>query len=245
MTIDDLEDTINRQTYGPLGHLMSRQTFWVFVAAVIAFIYVSFASHCVLHARQPLQRFPQLRLRRHHRLGMTAVIITGGIDLSVGSVLCLTGMVTGMMMAAGLFDLARAARRRLARRSLCGGVSGVLIAYVGMPPFVVTLGMMSLARSVAMVMSNNTMVFDFGRDHAKFIGLGGGSTRGWFEQLADWVGPDIRARRRCDVARRRTSTSPIRRSSSSSSRCSSASPSAGRDGAGTSSPSAATSRRRR
>ena len=69
-------------------------------------------------------------------------------------------------------------------------MSGVLIAYVGMPPFVVTLGMMSLARSVAMVMSNNTMVFDFGRDHAKFIGLGGGSTRGWFEQLAAWVGPD-------------------------------------------------------
>jgi ribose transport system permease protein len=74
--------------------------------------------------------------------------------------------------------------------AITGGVSGVLIAYVGMPPFVVTLGMMSLARSVAMVMSNNTMVFDFGRDHAKFIGLGGGSTRGWFTGLANLVGPD-------------------------------------------------------
>jgi len=73
---------------------------------------------------------------------------------------------------------------------LAGGVSGVLIAYIGMPPFVVTLGMMSLARSLAMVMSNNTMVFDFGRDHAKFIGLGGGSTRGWFEGLAAWAGPE-------------------------------------------------------
>jgi ribose transport system permease protein len=57
-----------------------------------------------------------------------------------------------------------------------------------MPSFVVTLGMMTIARSLAMVMSNNTMVFDFGRDHDKFIGLGGGSTRGWFETIAGWVG---------------------------------------------------------
>ena len=120
---------------------------------------------------------------------MTAVIITGGIDLSVGSVLCLTGMVTGMMMNAD-YSIWVALPAGLAVAALAGGISGVLIAYVGMPPFVVTLGMMSLARSVAMVMSNNTMVFDFGRDHSKFIGLGGGSTRGWFTQLAEWVGVD-------------------------------------------------------
>ena len=71
-----------------------------------------------------------------------------------------------------------------------GGASGVLIAYVGMAPFVVTLGMMSLARSLAMVMSNNTMVFQFGPDHAKFIALGGGSTKDWFVGIANWVGPE-------------------------------------------------------
>jgi ribose transport system permease protein len=122
-------------------------------------------------------------------LGMTAVIITGGIDLSVGSVLCLTGMVTGMMMAAD-YSIWVAVPAGIGAAMLAGGTSGVLIAYVGMPPFVVTLGMMSLARSVAMVMSNNTMVFDFGRDHAKFIALGGGSTRGWFNALAAWAGPE-------------------------------------------------------
>ena len=90
----------------------------------------------------------------------------------------------------------------------------MLIAYVGMPPFVVTLGMMSLARSVAMVMSNNTMVFDFGRDHAKFIGLGGGSTRGWFTQLAEWVGAGQRARQRLHLARAAHLTFRTRPSSS-------------------------------
>jgi ribose transport system permease protein len=94
-----------------------------------------------------------------------------------------------MMMNAD-YSLWVALPTALAVAALCGGTCGVLIAYVGMPPFVVTLGMMSLARSMAMVMSNNTMVFDFGRDHAKFIGLGGGSTRQWFDSLAGSLGPD-------------------------------------------------------
>ena len=186
MTIDD---TINRQTYGPIGYLLSRQTFWVFAAAVIAFVYVSFASPSFFTPGNLFNIIRNFAFVGIISLGMTAVIITGGIDLSVGSVLCLTGMVVGMMMNAD-YSIWIALPAGLAVAALAGGISGVLIAYVGMPPFVVTLGMMSLARSVAMVMSNNTMVFDFGRDHAKFIGLGGGSTRGWFTQLAGVVGPD-------------------------------------------------------
>ena len=176
---------------------------------------------------------------------MTAVIITGGIDLSVGSVLCLTGMVTGMMMHAD-YSIWVAVPAGLAAAALdVAATSGVLIAYVGMPPFVVTLGMMSLARSLAMVMSNNTMVFDFGRDHAKFLALGGGSTRGLVP------------------ADRQLGRDPTRRSASfrhwlatlhqhpksggrprAFSRWSSVSLSAGRAGAGTSSRSAVTNRRR-
>jgi ribose transport system permease protein len=49
-----------------------------------------------------------------------------------------------------------------------------MIAYIGVPPFVVTLGMLSIARSLAMVLSNNRMVYQFGPDEAKLIALGGG-----------------------------------------------------------------------
>ncbi len=188
-TSTTLEDTINRQTHSTIGWLMTRQTFWVFIAAVLAFVYVSYASPSFLTPGNIFNVFRNFAFVGIIALGMTAVIITGGIDLSVGSVLCLTGMVTGMMMAAD-YSIWIAVPAGLGAALLAGGTSGVLIAYVGMPPFVVTLGMMSLARSLAMVMSNNTMVFDFGRDHAKFIGLGGGSTRGWFTQLAGLAGPD-------------------------------------------------------
>ena len=64
MTIDD---TINRQTYGPVGYLLSRQTFWVFVAAVIAFIYVSYASPSFLTPGNIFNVFRNFAFVGHHR----------------------------------------------------------------------------------------------------------------------------------------------------------------------------------
>jgi ribose transport system permease protein len=61
---------------------------------------------------------------------------------------------------------------------LVGAFNGVLIAYLGFPSFVVTLGMLSIARSLAMVLSNNTVVYEFGPDHDKLLALGGGSMFG-------------------------------------------------------------------
>jgi ribose transport system permease protein len=61
---------------------------------------------------------------------------------------------------------------------IVGFVNGILIAFVGMPPFVVTLGMLSFARSMALVLSNNKMIYQFGPDHELLLQLGGGSTFG-------------------------------------------------------------------
>ena len=78
---------------------MTRQTFWVFVAAVLAFIYLSFASDAFFTPNNLFNVSRNFAFVGIIGLGMTAVIITGGIDLSVGSILCLAGMVTGMIMA--------------------------------------------------------------------------------------------------------------------------------------------------
>ena len=110
-------------------------------------------------------------------LGMTLVIIIGGIDLSVGSVLCLCSMILAVVMHAG-FSIYIGIGAALVTAILVGAFNGVLIAYVGMPPFVVTLGMLSIARSLATVASGNTVVFEFGPDQAKLLALGGGSTFG-------------------------------------------------------------------
>jgi ribose transport system permease protein len=110
-------------------------------------------------------------------LGMTIVIITGGIDLSVGSVLCLCSMVLAVVMHAG-YGIEIGIAASLGCALLIGAFNGVLIAYLGIPSFVVTLGTLSIARSLAMVVSNNTVVFQFGPDHDKLLALGGGATFG-------------------------------------------------------------------
>ncbi len=110
-------------------------------------------------------------------LGQTAVIATGGIDLSVGSVMGLAGIVTGLVLGAGQ-PLFLAAAAGLACALACGLVNGVLVGYLRLSPFVVTLGMLSIARSLALVISNNKMIHDFGPDEGLLLSLGGGRTLG-------------------------------------------------------------------
>jgi ribose transport system permease protein len=110
-------------------------------------------------------------------LGMTAVILTGGIDLSVGSVMGLVGVVCGLVLQAGNhWALAMAAG--LLTGAAVGAANGFLIAYVGLPSFVVTLGMLSIARSLAVVLSQNKIIYQLGPWGDAFSAIGGGDMLG-------------------------------------------------------------------
>jgi ribose transport system permease protein len=169
-----LEESIRAQVHGNwLSWLVSRQTFWVSVAAVLAFTILSLSSEAFATQQNLFNVTRNFAFVAIIAIGMTAVIITGGIDLSVGAVLALSGMVIGMSMNTGT-PLWLAVPMALGVSLLVGAFNGVMIAYVGMPPFVVTLGMLSIARSLAMVLSNNRMVYEFGPDQAHLLTLGGG-----------------------------------------------------------------------
>jgi ribose transport system permease protein len=170
-----LEESIDARTHSPLTWLLSRQTFWVFVAAAVAVVALSLATDTFATQRNLFNVTRNFAFVGIIALGMTAVIITGGIDLSVGSILCLAGMVLGVVMNAG-YSVWAGVGAALLTSLATGALNGVLIAYVRMPPFVVTLGMLAIARSLAMVASNNRMVYDFGPDQAKLLALGGGTT---------------------------------------------------------------------
>jgi len=98
-------------------------------------------------------------------MGMTAVIISGGIDLSVGSMMALCGMVAGLIMTKnssivptdGLMWLGTLAG--IGTGLLCGLLNGGLITKLNLPPFIVTLGTMSAFRGISYVM-NKGMMFD-------------------------------------------------------------------------------------
>jgi ribose transport system permease protein len=156
------------------ARLTSSQTFWVFIALVAACVFLSFATNSFATTNNLFNITRNLTFFAIIALGMTIVIITGGIDLSVGSVLCLSSMTLGVVMHAG-YSIEVGIVASLGAALAVGAFNGVLIAYFGFPPFVVTLGMLSIARSLATIVSNNTVVFQFGPDQAKLLALGGGA----------------------------------------------------------------------
>jgi ribose transport system permease protein len=150
------------------------QTFWVLISVLLASVFLSFATESFDTQKNLYNITRNVTFVAIIALGMTLVIITGGIDLSVGSVLCLCSMVLAVTMNAG-YSIEVGIAASLGTAIVIGLFNGILIAYLGFPPFVVTLGMLSIARSLAMVASNNTVVFQFGPDHDLLLALGGGA----------------------------------------------------------------------
>lgn len=85
-------------------------------------------------------------------VGMTMVIITAGIDLSVGSIVGFAGCVTGWMLVDG-YTIWFSIFVGLVAGMLVGLVNGSLVVWLGLPPFIATLGTMGIARGLALVIT--------------------------------------------------------------------------------------------
>jgi ribose transport system permease protein len=90
-------------------------------------------------------------------VGQLLVILTAGIDLSVGSVLGLTGCITAELLVHGT-GVPIAILGGLAAGAAIGVFNGVLVAYGKLPPFIVTLGMLGIARGVVLVLTDASTV---------------------------------------------------------------------------------------
>ncbi|PDT81407.1 ABC transporter permease [Sinorhizobium sp. BJ1] len=178
-----LDRAIGQRQQSWVTSVLSSQTFWVLIAVILACLFLSVATDTFATPKNLYNITRNFTFVAIIALGMTLVIITGGIDLSVGSVLCLCSMVLAVVMNAG-YSIEVGIAASISTALLIGGFNGVMIAYLGFPPFVITLGMLSIARSLAMVASNNTVVFQFGPDHDTLLALGGGA---WFFGIANPV----------------------------------------------------------
>jgi ribose transport system permease protein len=100
-------------------------------------------------------------------VGMTFVIIAAGIDLSVGSIMAFSGVVLASALEAGL-PLPIALLISLAMGMACGLLNGLFITYGKLPPFIATLGMMSVARGAALLYTQGRPISGFGEDFRSF-----------------------------------------------------------------------------
>jgi ribose transport system permease protein len=103
-------------------------------------------------------------------LGMTPVIISGGIDISVGSILALAGLFGTMAIKSGQ-PIPLAIAIGIGTGLLCGIVNGLLVTQLRVNPFIVTLGTLGIFRGIALVISNGLPVHEIPESFS-YLGAG-------------------------------------------------------------------------
>jgi ribose transport system permease protein len=170
-----IESVLDIQQHNFWQRFTSSQAFWVTVALIIICVVMSYLQPASFatpdNFYNTTRNFSFIGIMA---LGMTAVIATGGIDLSVGSIMGLTAVSCGLVLEAGYPAWAAVIVGLLAGGAV-GLINGIIIAYLGLSPFVTTLGMLAIARSVAVVLSGNRMIYKFGPGGPPFKALGSGA----------------------------------------------------------------------
>jgi ribose transport system permease protein len=124
----------------------------ILIIAVFAMLVPGFTSE-----RNLINILQQSSINACIALGMTLVIISGGIDLSVGPTAAISAVLTASLLVAG-YPVPVAIVAGLGIGMLCGLVNGVLVAYVGLQPFIVTLGTLSTYRALALIYTGGNPV---------------------------------------------------------------------------------------
>ncbi|MGA7813571.1 ABC transporter permease [Caballeronia sp.] len=173
----DLETVLNARERSPLSAVAHSQEFWILIAVVVIGAIVGTIAPNFLTGNNISNIANNFCFTALIAIGMTPVIMTGGIDISVGSTLGLTGVTLGLVFSAG-HSFAFGVGSVLIAGALVGLVNGLFIAYLKLPPFIVTLAMMSMARALTLVVTNNQVVYDFGPASPTLLALGSGKLLG-------------------------------------------------------------------
>jgi ribose transport system permease protein len=127
------------------------------IGLVVIMVVFAFLAPGFLSERNLINILQQSSINACIALGMTLVIISGGIDLSVGPTAALSAVISASLMVAGVpVPLAIAAG--LGIGMLCGLFNGVMIAVVGLQPFIVTLGTLSTYRALSLIYTGGNPV---------------------------------------------------------------------------------------
>ncbi|GMA97856.1 ABC transporter permease [Pelosinus sp. IPA-1] len=128
-----------------------KENFGILIGFVALCVALSIISPAFLTEANILNILRQVSTNANLALGMTLVIIICGIDLSVGSIVALSGTVTGGLIAFSGVPISIAVLIGILVGTLAGAFNGVVVAYTGIPSFIVTLAMLNIARGAAYV----------------------------------------------------------------------------------------------
>ncbi|WP_219838080.1 ABC transporter permease [Paenibacillus sp. R14(2021)] len=140
------------------------------IGLVLIIIALSIATDNFFTVHNLFNVFRQISINALMAFGMTFVILTGGIDLSVGSILALSSALTAGMMAAGSGTFVSVVVG-LAAGLVMGAINGILVAHGRLAPFIVTLGTLTVFRGLTLVYTNGRPVTGLSESFG-FLGKG-------------------------------------------------------------------------
>ncbi|REC98959.1 ABC transporter permease [Ectopseudomonas oleovorans] len=128
----------------------------VFVLLCVA---LGFSSEYFMTGRNWMDILRQTSINGILAVGMTYVILTRGIDLSVGSILAFSGLCSAMVAVQG-YGLLAALSAGMFAGAVMGALNGFMVANLSIPPFVATLGMLSVGRGLTFILNDGSPVTD-------------------------------------------------------------------------------------
>ena len=135
------------------------EEFFIFIALLLLVAFFGFTAENFFSTGTLTAILTQLPALTVVTIGMTLVLITGGIDLSVGSVVALSSAVIGIAFTVFELPLLVSALLGIAAGGCAGLINGVLGAYFRLPIFIVTLGMLEAGRGMAYLVTNSQTVY--------------------------------------------------------------------------------------
>lgn len=159
---------------GFLGRSLSSEAFKfvpLTVLLVVTIIFLSIYTERFLTIGNLLNVLRQISYSTILALGLGMIVLTGGMDLSLGNIAALVGIVCASSLAAGV-NTYLALLYGIAVGVLCGSVNGVMISYMGIPPFLQTLAMGFVTQGVTFLWTRGYPVYEGFTPQFLFLGVG-------------------------------------------------------------------------
>ncbi|MCG3268040.1 ABC transporter permease [Yoonia sp. I 8.24] len=153
---------INTDTQGAFAKLVAGGAFQkilAFTSLVILLIGFSIASPNFMQTSNMIAILQATSVNGVLAIAATLVIITGGIDLSVGTLMTFTAVMTGMVLTNLGLPLPLGVLTGILTGAFCGFISGSLVAKMKIPPFIATLGMMLILKGLSLVISGTRPIY--------------------------------------------------------------------------------------
>lgn len=154
-----------------IAQVQRLRRYGLFVAFVIIFLALSFLTPTFLTVQNLTVIVTQVSINALLAFGVTFVIIAGGIDLSIGSMVAVTGVAAASFAHPDTYPVVVPVIVGLATGLLFGAFNGFVITRSKVPPFIVTLGTMTIGRGLALILSKGRPVSNLS-DEFNFIGGG-------------------------------------------------------------------------